>query len=255
MSDLDRVKSVLESSYDRSLADATVDAFAEIERQYALGNWKASELDSGHFVEAVRRILEFETEGKYTPIGDNLGGFHAGALGKLESATQCNDSIRFLIPKVLYAIYGVRNKRGVAHLGVVSANEMDSTLILFNVKWVVAELVRMKSSLSPSETQSLVEAIVERDISLLWKTNDFVRVLDPDLPTESQILILLYDGDKDNSALYKGMPDVNPRSIRRSLEQMNKDRKIAYSKGESSTLSPVGRLLAERVIEEHQFTL
>lgn len=49
--------------------DALVNAYTEIEENYLLGQWKATEIDAGQLVEGARRILEFELQGgQYTPV-------------------------------------------------------------------------------------------------------------------------------------------------------------------------------------------
>lgn len=64
------VDAILKSRYPNDVVRVIIDAYREIEGNYILGKWKASELDAGHFVEGVRRALESELFGSFTPIGD-----------------------------------------------------------------------------------------------------------------------------------------------------------------------------------------
>jgi len=105
----------------------------------------------------------------------SLPNFNDKLLVRYEQAAG-DESYRILIPRVLRAIYGIRNKRGVGHLGLISPNEMDATLILYNVKWVVAEILRLESDLQPVETQAAIKEVVERESPLLWKEGSIVRV-------------------------------------------------------------------------------
>ena len=155
-----------------------------------LGKWKPSELDAGHFVEAVRRVIELRLTGSFTPIGKGLSAFNDKTLKAYESASG-DQSYRVLLPRVLKSIYNIRNKRGVGHLSGFSPNEMDATLILYSAKWVLAELVRLESGLSIDETQSLVEEIVERRMELVWRDGEIVRVMDPSMKATDQAMVLL----------------------------------------------------------------
>src|SRR2546425_8270199 len=146
------VESILKASHPPDVVDALLEAYKEIESNYALRKWKTSELDSGHFVEAARRLLENVLLGAYTPIGQSLPKFNDGVLAQYEKGAG-HESFRILIPRVLKAIYNIRNKRGVGHVGPVSPNEIDSTLILYSAKWVLAELVRLASGFSPADVQ------------------------------------------------------------------------------------------------------
>src|SRR2546425_2029562 len=186
------VESILKASHPPDVVDALLEAYKEIESNYALRKWKASELDSGHFVEAARRLLENVLLGAYTPIGQSLPKFNDGVLAQYEKGAG-HESFRILIPRVLKAIYNIRNKRGVGHVGPVSPNEIDSTLILYSAKWVLAELVRLASGFSPADVQRAVDEIIERYVPIPWKQGARTRVLERKVPARDQILILLYD--------------------------------------------------------------
>src|SRR5688572_28399603 len=121
--------SILERSSDATLAGHILSAYQEVESNYYLKSWKTSELDAGHFVEAIRRFIELRLFGKYTPIGQRLSTFNDAALKAYENAAG-EESYRIHIPRVLYSIYGIRNKRGVGHLGLVSPNHMDASFIV-----------------------------------------------------------------------------------------------------------------------------
>ena len=155
------ITTTLAASLPRALVDALLSAQKEIEGNYLHRKWKASELDAGHFVEAARRIIEHRLFGTYTPIGKDLPTFNDRLLQQYEQASG-DQSYRILIPRVLRAIYGIRNKRGVGHLGLISPNEMDATLILYNVKWVIAEILRLESGLAVSDIQKVIEHVIER---------------------------------------------------------------------------------------------
>lgn len=127
------VDAILKSRYPNDVVRVIIDAYREIEGNYILGKWKASELDAGHFVEGVRRALESELFGSFTPIGVDMPKFHDGELKKYEQATG-DESFRILIPRALKAVFNIRNKRGVGHVGAISPNEMDATYILYTAK-------------------------------------------------------------------------------------------------------------------------
>jgi hypothetical protein len=186
------IAAILKVALPNDLVDALLAAYKEIETNHVHRKWKASELDGGHFVEAVRRIIEHRLFTSHTPLNKQLSQFTDKILQQYEQASG-DESYRILIPRVLRSIYGVRNKRGVGHLAAISPNEMDATLILYNTKWVVAEVVRLESGLSPTETQREIDRVIERQTSLIWKDGDIVRVLDKSLKAGEQVLLLLYD--------------------------------------------------------------
>jgi hypothetical protein len=76
---------------------------------------------------------------------------------RLENATG-SEAYRLHIPRALFTIYGLRNKRGVGHLGLVSPNYLDATLIVATCKWVLGEILRAESTLTFDETAAIVDA-------------------------------------------------------------------------------------------------
>lgn len=239
---------ILKAKYPADLAKALIDSYREIESNYVLGKWKASELDSGHFVEAARRVLELELTGSYTKISDQLSKFTDGVLKQYENATG-DDSYRLLIPRALKAIFNIRNKRGVGHVGGVSANEMDATYILYTVKWVLAEIVRLASGASIKETQEAVDQIVERTFSVIWKHGDATRILDTSLSTRAQVLILLYDASpQTETQLRESTEYKNSTTFRAILRELHGKRLIFYQQDGPCLITPKGILEAEQLL-------
>src|SRR6266852_4686573 len=101
---------ILETASDKPLAGFIITTFKEVEKHFFMRSWKTSELDSGHFVEAARRFVDFRLSGAYTPIGATLATFNSNELRRLESAAG-PEAYRLHIPRALFSIYGLRNKR------------------------------------------------------------------------------------------------------------------------------------------------
>jgi hypothetical protein len=245
------INKVLVTAYGEEIAEALILAFNEVQSNFRLGKWKPSELDGGHFVEVTRRILEIELFGTITPFSKELPRFDDAAMKKYEQASEKCESFRLLIPRVLLSIYSIRNKRGVGHVGTVSPNEMDSSVILSSIKWVLAEIVRIKSGLSPGDTQRIVNSIIHREIPILWKKGDIRRILDPAISAKEQTLILLLDEQP-----------LKTETIREAIEYMNvtrftshvimplhKERMIYYDTGSKQChLTSKGEIIAEKLV-------
>jgi hypothetical protein len=97
-----------------------------------------------------------------------------------------------LIPRLLPALYEIRNNRNVGHVGGdVDPDLMDSSAVLSMASWIVAELVRVFHGVSTEEAQAVVNNLAERRLPLVWKSGDIRRVLDPGMTLKDQILLLL----------------------------------------------------------------
>ena len=243
-------ETVLKSKFPADVVDALLHAYREIEGNYALRKWKASELDAGHFVEAARRIVEHALTSKHTPIGTSLPSFNDKTLQSYENAVG-DQAYRILIPRALKAVYNIRNKRGVGHVAGVSPNEMDATYILYTVKWVLAELVRLASGLSVPQTQSLVDEIVERRLSILWKESSVTKVLDASMRAIDQILVYLYDSSpQTQESLQQQIEYKNAAKFREMLNQLHRKKLIYHQHDGICLITPTGVVAAERIISK-----
>jgi hypothetical protein len=246
------LKATLAATLPKELVEALLTAYGEIESNFVHRRWKASELDAGHFVEAVRRIIEHRLFRTYTPIGKSLSGFNDKLLLQYEQGTG-DESYRILLPRILRAIYGIRNKRGVGHLGLISPNEMDATLILYNVKWVLAEILRLESGLTPAETQKAIEVVIERETPLLWKEGTLVRVTDKSVTARDQVLLLLYDTSPQSEEYLREQCEYkHVGNFRRILKRLHADKLIFFAPDAKCIIMPNGVAAAEAVLRRRQ---
>src|SRR6266487_4360469 len=239
---------ILEAASNSSLAGHILQTFTELEKNYFLRSWKASALDAGHFVEAVRRFIDHKLFASYTPISKPLSALNDKEIKRLESATG-PDSYRFHIPRALLFAYGLRNKRGVGHLSTLSPNYMDASAILATCKWVLAEILRLESTLSFDETVALVDRIIERPLPGIWDTGAVRRILRTDLPIRDQILFLLLHQSPQTEAALRTTTEYRNRAyFRKLLGDLHKQRLIEYAPDGLCTLSPKGHVEAEKIL-------
>jgi hypothetical protein len=242
------IASALKTKFPADICDALLSAYKEIEENFFIQKWKATELDAGHFVEAARRLIENELFGTYTAIGKSLPNFNDAELRRYENASG-DESFRTLIPRILKSIYNVRNKRGIGHLGLISANEMDSTLILYNTKWVLAEFVRLATGTNPNYTQKMINSIVERRIGVLWKNGGVQRILANKMTAKDQVLVLLFDSSpRNDSELQSIIEYKNSSEFRKILKNLHVLRLIEFTNTNQCLITPKGLPVAEKII-------
>ena len=169
-------------------------SFATIVRNYREGRWEPSELNGGKLCEVVYSILKGHIDGKM-PNRPSKPRNMVDAAKDLEKADQniFPRAVRVQIPRVLMALYEIRNNRGVGHVGGdVDPNRMDARMVLEMSKWMLADLIRVFHNLDTATASSVVEALVERTVPIVWEVGDIRRVLDPTLKMRDQSLLLLY---------------------------------------------------------------
>src|SRR5437868_1963365 len=137
--------------------------------------WSPSELSGGKFCEIVYTILQGHAKGTYATKPTKPANF-VDACKKLESNSGQPRSFQILIPRMLPALYEIRNNRGVGHVGGdVDPNHMDATVVLGMVNWIMAELVRVLHQLPIEDAQKVVDQLVERRIPIVWQIGDVKR--------------------------------------------------------------------------------
>lgn len=173
------------------LVNELIETFAEAKRRFYREDLRPSEIEGARFSEAVFRILEWTTTQKYTALGGTLPKVPT-LLGRLEQATTAPESVRFHIPRTLRLIYDVRSKRDVAHLGDgIDPNQQDATMVVRNMEWVLAELVRLFHNVSATEAHGIIVDLVSKDVPLIHVFDGFPRVL-KQLRASDHFLVLLY---------------------------------------------------------------
>src|SRR5438067_3562544 len=158
-----------------------LDAFNEIMRNFRERRWEPSELNGGKLCEVVYTILRGHVDGKMPakPAKPPNMLMACQALEKVD-ATKFPRAVRIQIPRMLVALYEIRNNRGVGHVGGdVDPNYQDAVAVFQMASWVMAELVRIFHQVSLDEAQETVNGLVERKHPVVWQHGDIRRVLDP----------------------------------------------------------------------------
>ena len=182
------------SGMPSGLRDGLLGSFATIVRNYREGRWEPSELNGGKLCEVVYSILKGYVDGKM-PTKPSKPRNMLDAAKELEKADANTfpRAVRIQIPRLLIALYEIRNNRGVGHVGGdVDPNRMDARIVLEMAKWMMADLVRVFHSLDTATASSVVETLVERTVPIVWEVGDRRRVLDSTLSIRDQTLLLLY---------------------------------------------------------------
>lgn len=244
-----KIKAHLSSKYPSDLVDTLLNSYEEVLTNYRIEKWKPSELDAGHFVEAVRRIIEQELFGKFTPLSKSMGSFSPAVLSKYESATG-NESFRIIMPRVLFSVYCIRNKRGVGHISSISPNKLDATYILNSTKWVLAELVRIAISANPDEAHELTSAILEREVDIIWDDGETFMILNSKLKANQKVLLSLYKKDRQEIEVLRGLINYKNKSgFRKLVEKLKSSNLIDITSESICKISPLGIKETEHIIE------
>lgn len=220
-------------------------AFDKIVNNFREGRWEPSELNGGKLCEVVYSILNGYVSGSYPPKSTKPQNMVDSCQSLSSASASSPRSVRIQIPRILMALYEVRNNRGVGHVGgEVDPNQMDATIVLYLSKWIMAELVRIFHSIDIGEAAAVVEMLTAKEIPTIWSVNNKKRVLNNALSMKEKTLLLLYSANNRISEkdLVSWTEHTNLAVYRRDvLVPGHKKRLWEYNKTDKSvTLSPLG---------------
>jgi hypothetical protein len=243
------------ASIPSGLRDPLIAEYQDIVSNYMERRWRPSELSGGRFCEIVYTILDGHAGGSYANTPSKPRSF-VDACRRLEQNTNVPRSFQILIPRLLPALYEIRNNRNVGHVGGdVDPNHMDSVAVLTTANWIMAELVRVLHQLpSMEDAQAVVDALAERRLPLIWQDGDTKRVLDPKMSFPEQVLVLLAAGSGPTPADdLLAWTECSGRSyLNKLLRKLHKSREVEFNEqNDSVQILPPGSKRAEDVIAKY----
>lgn len=171
--------------------------YVEAKRRFHLSDHQPTAVEGGRFAEAALRAVEHALFGRFTPFTKNLASFNWTRLAEFESATSPYESLRIHVPRALFSVYAVRNKRDAAHLNDgIDANLQDSTYVVSTLDWVLAEFVRIYHQVSPGEAEAIIHDLVTREVPVVEEING-QPVCSKTLSIGDKALVFLYRAGRD----------------------------------------------------------
>lgn len=227
--------------------------YQSIVQNFLEHRWLPSELSGGRFSEIVFTILEGFGKNAYAPAPKKPSNFK-DACAKLESNSSIPRSFQILIPRLLPALYEIRNNRSVGHVGGdVNPNHMDSAAVLAMSNWVMCELVRVYHNLPTVEAQKVVDTLAEMRIPVIWSDGNVKRVLQPQLKLPQQLLLLIATSVPDVSVqeLIDWTEYKNKQHFMKTVRALHSARWIEFteSTGRAQILPP-GTKEVEKLVRE-----
>jgi hypothetical protein len=242
------------SQLPKRLRGELLAAFGQVVQNYAERRWEPAELNGGKLCEVAYSIIRGIADGKF-PARAKKPRNMVDACKAMEQEGSVPRSVRVQIPRMIVALYEVRNNRNVGHVGgEVDPNHMDAVCVLQMSKWIVAELIRVLHNRPVDEAAELVDALVERETPIVWKVGGKLRVLDTRLSMKDKALVLLHAtaGSVSERDLVDWIEHSNPSVFRRDvLRKAHRDKLVEYDQETGViTISPLGIERVEKILAE-----
>lgn len=236
-----------------TLRTELLDTLNKIVTNYARGKWEPSELNGGKFCEVVYSIISGHITGNMPQRASKPANMVDACRALEQAGNSFPRSLKIQIPRMLIALYEIRNNRGVGHAGSdVDPNKMDAVATVYNAKWILAELIRVFHSMDIDQAQNIVDSLLERDVPMVWMSSTTKRILQTDLTMKEQMLVLLYSSSEP--ATEKDLINsIEPRNVtdfrNKVIKPSHKARLVEYNPvSKEVSISPKGEKLVEESI-------
>lgn len=228
-----------------TLRQELITAYNNVVRHYKENRWEPSELNGGKLCEVVYTILRGHVDGKIPPKSSKPANMVDACRALEKAPSSFSRSVRIQIPRMLIALYEIRNNRNVGHTGGdVDPNTMDATAVLYMSKWVVAELVRIFHGVDMLTAIAAVDSLVERIMPSVWIVDGKYRVLDTTLTMKEKTLLVLYQVGEPVTELklVEWVEHSNASVFRRDiLRKAHREKLVEYDAAEGTVrISPKG---------------
>jgi hypothetical protein len=147
-----RLEAALGSRLESALAVALVGHFLKIREDAATKTLERAV--AGKFVETFVQCLQWIATGKYDPK-PSVDQY----LQKAENEPAIPEGLRFCGARTARAIYTMRNKRNIAHIGQVDPNAIDLAFTAHGSAWIMSEFVRVATGVSMDEAGKVIELL------------------------------------------------------------------------------------------------
>jgi hypothetical protein len=245
------------SSIPSGLRDPLIQEYQNIVQNFLEHRWLPSELRGGRFSEIVYSILDGFGKGSYAASPSKPSNF-VEACKRLENNAHVPRSFQILIPRLLPALYEVRNNRSVGHVGGdVDPNHMDAVLVLSMCNWVMGELVRVFHNLTVGDAQQLVDVLAEVRIPVVWSDGSVKRVLQPTLKLPDQLLLLISTSVPDVTAkeLMEWTESKDKKHFVKTLRKLHKKRLLEFHEGSDRVkILPPGAKFVQELISKKKLS-
>jgi hypothetical protein len=243
------------SAIPAGLRSPLVDEYRSIVQNFLEHRWLPSELSGGRFSEIVYTILDGHASGSYRAAPTKPRNFLQACQALENNALpHVPRSFQILIPRMLPALYEIRNNRNVGHVGgEVNPNHMDSVAVLSMSNWIMGELVRVYHGLSVADAQKVADALAEVRIPAVWTDGAIKRVLQPKLALPDQMLLLISTTLPDvmSAHLLDWTEATDKRYFLKILRGLHSKRLIEFTKSSDKVqILPPGTKYVEELVRK-----
>lgn len=242
----DAVIKNLAAAIEPGVAAALVGSYEKLVSSFRRGDLDGCLTTAGLFVEHALRAVEFVRTGTAPPEIKSV----SATVKAIEADPKLPDSLRYLIPRVAYAmIYEIRNKRGAVHVKEIDPRNIDASLAAQAAAWVLAEFLRLYHSGDEKVVAETMAVLMRGHVPFVETFGD-ERVVTRKVQCGVELLLLLAGAageGLDRTVLGQASKYPPPR-VSEAIRRLSSDRYVHQTRDRKYHITGPGeRFLAEQV--------
>lgn len=217
----------LSSVIDDQVVQELLSTFEGLIIKHRLGDFESALTKAGRFVEHTLRAIEYIRTGTAPSEIKSV----AATIEKLRNESSIPESLRLLIPRVLYGmIYTIRNKRDAVHVNEIDPRQIDVAMSVCAASWVISELLRLYHTSDEADIEECMRALSRTSLPFI-EAIDGETIVGNVVDSRTELLLLLAHAGPDGltrSELGKSAK-CSASSVTRGLGILAADRLVHYS--------------------------
>ncbi|MHA7818677.1 MAG: hypothetical protein ACX930_03405 [Erythrobacter sp.] len=214
----------LQSCFGKELGEKIEKYFEEMVFRFRRSDFESVLTKSGKLAENVLiAIIEKGTGEKRSEIKN----FKAAA-DQIKKIVSLPEPIRILIPGIASSlVYDIRSKKGAVHEKNIDPAQMDAHLAIQASSWLIAEFVRVYSSLSDAEIAEVVRQLVRVRVPLVEDIGGMTTIIE-NVPPKVEVCLLISTRSSNgiSQAELTKLALCSQASVSKKLTELKKDRYI-----------------------------
>jgi len=232
----------LSKTWDPVLVKHALESYGEIQQRFLVGDWAPAELNGGRLCEALSRCIYQMDTGRIS---------HSKTVGEVRKYLLDENQLhnllakdRFHIVKVVEVVYKLRSDRGAVHISRhYNANYMESMLVLYAAKWILAEFLRLAWIKDEETIAATIAQLVQLDHSLIHELDGIPLVLARGISATEEVLLLLNHAPGNRltpSQLQQQASNQKPSNVSTAINRLL-DKKDIRRMADGLALTPNGQ--------------
>jgi len=162
-------------------------------RFHFLEDWEKAILHASKFSEVALAVVKNIIDKEVIDINNIHFDQLYNDLTNRTKITGEEEILMLTIPRTARSVYGIRNKKRVAHVKAIDPDLLDGQYCISACDWILSEFVMLYLESDPKEISSIIHSLIEKKVPFVEQFEDgSLVVLKEGLTFKEELMVALY---------------------------------------------------------------